>query len=121
MPFIVADTPTRGKGLIATQLVPKGTVVWKRDDSKMLFFKTDQELEDHFSTLNEFEQIEFLTHGYGWDGMFIKLLDETRFTNHSKTERNMNNDPNDEWQYLATRDILPGEEFIDDYTTYSEI
>ncbi len=53
--------------------------------------------------------------------MYIKLLDETRFFNHSKTERNVDNDPNDSWQYLATRDIQIGEELLDDYTTYSEI
>lgn len=100
---------TIGYGLIATKLIPKGTIVWILDD---LTQKLD---ESYVNSLDEFTKKEVLKYCYRYrTGKLALVWDLGRFLNHSSNPNCITTAYDFE---IAVRDIYPGEEITIDYGT----
>jgi hypothetical protein len=102
--FISADI---GHGVVATALIPKGTIVWALDGlDQILAPAREQALP---------EVLRGLVQKYAFvDGRGQRILcwDHARFVNHSCRANCFG--PGLDFE-LAIRDIHPGEELLDDY------
>lgn len=102
---------TIGFGVISTQFIPKGTIVWVLDD-------LDQRLDSSYvNSLDELRKQDVLKYSYrDRTGQHILCWDLGRFINHSSN-------PNmgcTAYEFeLAVRDIYPGEELTDDYGCFN--
>lgn len=107
-----------GIGLFADEKIKKGTVTWKLNRRFDILFdpeeveempKDQQELIDHYAYLS----IKL--------GKYVYSIDDSRFTNHSATQNNINtvNLPGEpETCGVANRDIEIGEELLVNYRTF---
>ena len=60
----------------------------------------------------------FLSHSYLWGESLLHPIDDSRFWNHSGTPNTGPSPDNAGLHTIALRDICPGEELFDDYSTY---
>ena len=108
----LATSKIHGIGLIADQYIAGGTVVWEHDD-----------IIDRVYCSSKLNSLPFLAHQailtYGWrEGQYyIYPGDNARFINCSKEP---NCKINDKGQSVAIRDIFPGEEITEDYSSFDE-
>ena len=99
-------SPRMGRGVVATRLIPRGTIVWAKDDlDQVISFKRFRKLpRDLRDQLDEYAYLDV--------GGFVLCWDLARFVNHSC-------DPNclaAGYDFeVAVRDIQPGEELTGDY------
>ena len=118
----VRSSKIHGLGLFAKKLIPKGTVWWHarpQDVSimtKQQFLNLDASQKTPLIT-NFLES--FLTYAYYDEilDVLIFCLGDAKFVNHS---RNANSGTIEEHALnaISRRDIQPGEEITEDYTTY---
>jgi uncharacterized protein len=100
-------SPEIGYGVVATKLIPKGTITWIFDPLDQIF--TLEEIENMHPLFKE----KLMTYSYrDHEGNFILCWDHSRFVNHSFHSNCISTAYNFE---LAVRDIHPGEELTDDY------
>jgi uncharacterized protein len=103
-----------GYGVVATRLIPAGTVTWVLDS-------LDQRIPpDKAKALRGAPKYAALLDRFGYsdgEGNIILCWDHGRFVNHSCDPTCASTD-SEELQ-LALRDILPGEQLTDDYAEYS--
>lgn len=100
-------SPQIGFGIVATKLIPKGTITWAFDSLDRII--SPQALAD----MDPLQQV-FL-HKYCYrdhHGDYVLCGDHARFVNHSFRSSCISTAYNCE---LAVRDIEPGEELTDDY------
>jgi hypothetical protein len=98
---------TIGYGVVATKLIPKGTITWALDKLDRIFTphqvsmldKLYQQVLDKYTYRNS-------------EGNFILCWDNARFVNHSSRSNCLTTAYEFE---IAIRDIHPGEELTDDY------
>jgi hypothetical protein len=97
----------KGYGVVATQLIPRGTITWVLDVLDQEFTPADiRRLSPPIRNVVD-------TYSYRDNkGNFILCWDHGRFVNHSYNSNCMSTAYNFE---LAVRDIYPGEELTDDY------
>lgn len=96
-----------GYGVVATRLIPKGTITWALDKLDRIFTPEQvtqldplyQEVLDKYTYRNP-------------EGNFILCWDNARFVNHSSNSNCITTAYEFE---VAIRDIQPGEELTDDY------
>ncbi|HYC57265.1 MAG TPA: SET domain-containing protein [Candidatus Binatia bacterium] len=98
-----------GFGVVATALIPRGTITWIRD-------RLDQSFTpEQVSALpGPYQQILDKYAFVDSNGTSILCWDHSRFFNHSCNPNCLSAGYDFE---LAVRDILPGEELTDDYAT----
>lgn len=97
----------KGYGLVATELIPKGTITWTIDKFDRIFTQQEvdrmndiyQQLVDYYMYRNK-------------KGEYILCWDNAKFVNHSFNSSCISTPYEFE---LAVRDIFPGEEITDDY------
>ena len=97
----------KGYGVVATNLIPKGTITWVLDPLDKEFTPAEVRKMPPL--------IKNLIDTYSYrdnNGNFVLCWDHARFVNHSYTSNCMSTAYNFE---LAIRDIFPGEELTDDY------
>ncbi|HVA97772.1 MAG TPA: SET domain-containing protein [Bacteroidia bacterium] len=96
-----------GYGVVATQLIPKGTITWALDKLDRIFsVKEMNAMKDPYRTILD-------TYSYRNNkGEFILCWDNARFVNHSFNSNCITTAYEFE---IAVRDILPGEQLTDDY------
>ncbi|HEX8507648.1 MAG TPA: SET domain-containing protein [Hymenobacter sp.] len=100
-------SPEIGFGVVATKLIPKGTITWAFDSLDQII--TPQALERmHFLQKVYLEKYCYRDH----NGDYVLCGDHSRFVNHSFRSSCISTAYNCE---LAVRDIHPGEELTDDY------
>lgn len=98
-----------GHGVFATRFIPKGTIVWVRDDLDQQF--TPAEVNAMAPVYQQIlEKYSFVDAR----GMIILCWDHSRFFNHSCEANCMSAGYDFE---IAVRDIQAGEELTDDYGT----
>jgi SET domain-containing protein len=102
-----------GIGLFADEDIPKGTVVW--------------EFRKHFDyivPIEEYENLDDIQKIY-WDtysyvcklrNVYMISIDNDRFMNHSEDWANVGYDEN--YNYVARKDISIGEEILADYRDF---
>ncbi len=112
-PMIHPDTelrfinPQKGFGIVATKLIPKGTITWAFDDLDQIFSAARFERMD--ARYREIlDKYSYRDH----NGSYILCWDNARFVNHSFHSSCVTTAYDFE---LAVRDIHPGEELTDDY------
>ncbi|MDG3582620.1 MULTISPECIES: SET domain-containing protein [Galbibacter] len=96
-----------GHGVVATQLIPKGTITWVQDQLDVVLTPAQvanmsndyQHIIDYFTFRNN-------------KGEYVLCWDMAKFVNHS-FKSNCLTTPYD--FEIAVRDIYPGEELTDDY------
>lgn len=119
----VGQSPIHGLGLFAKREIPAGTIWWKASRNNVLLINRTQYetlLNSHTNgTINQLLDIATI-YGYYSRRMdsIIVCLDNARYVNHSEQ-------PNSGAPYdgnplcsVALRDILPGEEILEDYAQY---
>ena len=104
-----------GIGVFATDLIPKGTLVWKLDE-RFYVMLNQSELEGLPPLMREHFQI------YSWPhmtrkGVLVCDIDNGRFMNHSDDANTVFKDPVDAW---AIRDIQVGEEITCNYSEFDD-
>lgn len=96
-----------GFGVVATKLIPKGTITWALD-------KLDRSFDE--KTVREFgEEYQHILDTYCYrdnQGKYILCWDHARFVNHSFNSSCITTAYDFE---IAVRDIHPGEQLTDDY------
>jgi hypothetical protein len=100
-------SPEIGFGVVATKLIPKGTITW-------VFDSLDQVIPPRLlDSLDPLQRAFVDKYSYrDHNGDFVLCADNARFVNHSFRSSCMSTAYNCE---LAVRDIHPGEELTDDY------
>ena len=96
-----------GYGVVATKLIPKGTITWALDKLDRIFTPEDvakldplyQQVLDKYTYRNS-------------EGKYILCWDNARFVNHSSRSNCLTTAYEFE---ISIRDIHPGEELTDDY------
>ncbi|ALW86276.1 SET domain-containing protein-lysine N-methyltransferase [Hymenobacter sedentarius] len=100
-------SPEIGFGVVATKLIPKGTITWVFDSLDQII--SPEKLERMDSMQKVFlEKYCYRDH----TGNYVLCGDHARFVNHSFRSSCMSTAYDCE---VAVRDILPGEELTDDY------
>ncbi len=98
-----------GYGLVATRLIPRGTITWVRDELDQIF------APGYGAHLPAVLQEQLDTYSFrDRQGNHILCWDQARYVNHSCRPNCVSADFDFE---LAVRDILPGDELTDDYGT----
>lgn len=104
-----------GIGLFANEFIPKGTIIWKLDDTIDRIFT-----EEEYQKLNDLDKEFVDIYSFMYTGKYILCIDNARFFNHSN-KPNCISDANDATNLgftIAQRDIQIGEELTDDYSTF---
>jgi uncharacterized protein len=98
-----------GYGVFATKLMPRGTIVWVRDDFDQTFAAEEvNRMDPHYrAIINRYAYID-------QNGMHVLCWDHARFFNHSCQASCLCCEFDFE---IAVRDIHPGDELTDDYGT----
>ena len=101
-----------GLGLFATELIPKGTLVWKFVHG--FDFTIDKE---HLNKFPEIAKSWVSRYGYynKTEGGYVICIDDARFFNHSE---NPNTDNTNDVGTIATRDIPKDEEITCNYSEF---
>jgi hypothetical protein len=100
-------SPEIGFGLVATRLIPKGTITWVFDSLDQII--PPAQLAEMDPLQRAFvDKYSYRDH----NGNFVLCTDNSRFVNHSFRSSCISTAYNCE---LAVRDIHPGEEITDDY------
>ncbi|KQC14695.1 MAG: lysine methyltransferase [Desulfuromonas sp. SDB] len=96
-----------GYGVVATKLIPKGTITWVMDQLDRVFTVEDISRLDpiYYEILDKYS---FLDN----QGNFVLCWDNGRFVNHSFNPSCITTAYNYE---LAVKDIYPGDQLTDDY------
>ena len=98
-----------GQGVVATRLIPRGTITWVADALDQIF---NPAKASHFPAL-----LQPFFHKYTYvngRGKAVLCWDHARFINHSCEPSCLSTGFDFE---IAVRDIAPGEELTDDYGT----
>lgn len=98
-----------GYGVVATQLIPRGTITWVRCSLDQTF-RPDQLVGLHPTYLQVLDKYGF----QDGEGDTVLCWDHGRFVNHSCAPTCLS--PGHQFE-IAVRDILPGEQLTDDYAT----
>lgn len=97
----------KGYGVVATRLIPKGTITWVLDPLDQIFT---------FAQINKMNPcFQKIIHTYTYrdnKGNYVLCWDHSRFVNHSFNSNCMSTAYNFE---IAVRNIYPGEELTDNY------
>lgn len=102
--FISAE---KGYGVVATKLIPKGTITWVQDDLDQIFSR------EKAASLNPYSKKYLDTYSFtNKNGEMVLCWDNGKFVNHSFKPSCFSTPYDFE---IAIRDIHPGEELTDDY------
>jgi uncharacterized protein len=96
-----------GYGVVATALIPKGTITWVQDPLDRVFSKEEVQRLPSFAQ----DQLEYFAFKNS-RGQMVLCWDHARYVNHSFRSNCLSTVFDFE---LAIRDIQPGEQLTDDY------
>lgn len=97
----------KGYGVVATKLIPKGTITWVQDDLDQVFNR--DQVANLNPSIKEYLDIYSFTNK---NGERVLCWDNGKFVNHSFKPSCFSTPYDFE---IAIRDIHPGEELTDDY------
>jgi len=97
----------KGYGVVATKLIPRGTITWVQDDLDRVY------TWEEANSLNPFVKKHLDTYSFtNKNGEMVLCWDNGKFVNHSFKPSCFSTPYDFE---IAIRDIYPGEELTDDY------
>jgi hypothetical protein len=97
----------KGYGVVATRLIPEGTITWIQDDLDQVY--TTGDIEKMHSKSREMMDKYAFRNRYG---NYVLCWDLAKYVNHSFNSNCLSTAYGFE---IAVRDIQPGEELTDDY------
>lgn len=97
----------KGYGVVATKLIPMGTITWVQDDLDQIYTPAQAE-KMHLKSREMLEKYSFRNN----KGNFVLCWDLAKYVNHSFNSNCLSTAYDFE---IAIRDIQPGEELTDDY------
>ena len=114
-----------GLGLFAKVFIPKNTIWWSATPGDVLLINRDQ--YETFNNSVHSPLIKTLNHTIlvysyyveRYDALVL-CLDNSRFVNHSYTPNSGSTPDSHPLASMTLRDIPPGEEILEDYTTYDK-
>lgn len=115
---ILKESEVNGMGIFADQDIPKGTVTWRFDkDIDIAFEPEDVEKmpKDKKALIKKYAYLSIRS------GKYIFSIDDSRFTNHSSSNYNIDiipqiGEPED--LGVANKDIKTGEELLVNYRDF---
>ena len=119
----VRQSPIEGLGLFAKVFIPKGTIWWSAVPGCVLLITRNQYLtiknSIHSAIIDNFEKTILIYSYYieQYDSL-VFCLDNSRYVNHSFTPNSGETPDRNPFASITLRDIFPGEEILEDYTTY---
>jgi SET domain-containing protein len=115
----VKESTIEWVGLFADEFIPKWTIIWKFTPGFDLKY-TQAEIEKLPQAAQEYIE------RYAWlskkSGKICFSIDNGKYFNHSNTPNTLSNYYENEEEVItkAIKDIQPGEELTDDYSTFEE-
>lgn len=101
-----------GVGVFATKLIPKGTIVWIKDDLDLIL------TEKFIETLGDLQKADVYKYAYlESDGIYVLHWDHAKYMNHSFNPNCVDTAYNFQ---MAAKDIQPGEQLTCDYGTLGD-
>ena len=101
-----------GVGVFATKLIPKGTIVWIKDDLDLML------TEEFIETLGDLQKADVYKYAYlDSDGLYVLHWDHAKYMNHSFNPNCVDTAYNFQ---MAAKDIQPGEQLTCDYGTLGD-
>ncbi|MER2154194.1 MAG: SET domain-containing protein [Solibacillus sp.] len=101
-----------GVGVFATKLIPKGTIVWIKDELDLRL------TEEFIESLGELQKADVYKYAYlESDGIYVLHWDHAKYMNHSFNPNCVDTAYNFQ---MAVRDIQPGEQLTCDYGTLGD-
>lgn len=98
-----------GVGVFATKLIPKGTIVWIKDDLDLML------TEEFIESLGDLQKADVYKYAYlETDGVYVLHWDHAKYMNHSFKPNCVDTAYNFQ---MAAKDIQPGEQLTCDYGT----
>ncbi len=119
--YSIENTGPKGLGVVAQEDIPKGTLVWSRDNAKYTAFSNEKEFIDYLEKQSIEEQKKILMYAYAFQNIVWLLHDDSHYVNHSADDFNMAALNPEEDRLYATRDIKKGEEIVEDYGKFQQI
>lgn len=121
----VGPSPLSGFGLFAREFIPRGTRWWHaRVEDVLTISRAQYETlaNSHQSPVIQgfLEAVAVYAYYAAKLEALVLCLDDSRFVNHSFTPNSGATRPDHPLCSVALRDILPGEEILEDYTTYDD-
>jgi len=119
----VRPSQIHGLGLFAKKLIQKGAIWWHARPQDVLIITKEQfsTIETSYKSplLNNFLNT-LLTYSYYEKDTdtLVSCLDDSRYINHSFDANSGNSKEEYGFYSIADKDIQPGEEITEDYTTY---
>jgi len=108
-----------GQGLYVTEFVPAGTLIWRYSAGVNVIQYDGKAAAARLAALPTLEGAQnWLDLTYGLFGMLNEIIDDGKFMNHS-TEPNCKT--RDCGSTYSIRDIEPGEQLFEDYTSFGKI
>ena len=126
VPYELKKSPIAGLGLFATAPVKRGALLWKYDEKSVKEYD-EAGFRARLAPLEPQEALELCEHVFCWEGKVCEILDDGKYWNHAKGEKqNTGNHPDgdahgDGLSSYALRDIAVGEEFTDNYASYDDL
>eukprot|EP00299_Pterocystis_sp_00344_P012003 c5698_g1_i1.p1 GENE.c5698_g1_i1~~c5698_g1_i1.p1 ORF type:complete len:186 (-),score=36.77 c5698_g1_i1:7-528(-) len=138
--YSVEDCPPKGKGLVAQQFIPKGTLIWNGDAPGATRILTESQVLAEIAEMDSTQAGYFLNHIYSFNGVMTECIGDAKLWNHSATPNtgsievlqemhikplellhdgstiDLKHIPSD--ANYAIRDIHVSEEITDDYAWY---
>jgi SET domain-containing protein len=109
----LSNSPGKGVGLFAKEMIPEGTVWWVRNED---FDKVISDCE--LNSYTELSAVFIKTYGFHEQaGNWYLCIDNARFSNHSYAPNTLNN-LNEKGQLVsctASKNIYPGDEIFCNY------
>lgn len=102
-----------GIGLFASELIPKGTLLWKYEENFDRVISNENKLSLPKLTQDFIEFFYYYKEDFGW----TILADNSRFINHSDKP---NTDSQEFFITVANKDIQIGEEIFENYYHFND-
>jgi hypothetical protein len=108
----ISESPGKGFGLFANELIPKNTVIWQFIEGLDIKFH-----KDIYETLNHVQQKHIDKYFWRDGDYYYSSCDHSVFQNHTS---NPNCVVFEEDKMIASRDIYPDEEITVSYDTFDD-
>lgn len=120
--YEIKDAPDcgGGKGIFTRTKISAGTRIWSYKLNENVFEYNEDQCRDHLTSLtNLYDQQRFLDCTFGKNEMLCLIIDDGQYMNHADAPNCNCKTDLITGHCFAIKDILPGEQLFEDYTTFS--
>ena len=118
--YAIENIGDKGRGIIAQEDIPKGTLIWLDREEVTKIFHNPEEMKAYMAPLSAEEKKDILMYAFSLNDKVYLNLDDVHHMNHSLTP-NCGELVADRFDLYALRDISKGEELCEDYGKYQAL